>query len=158
MDSICFRLSFDYLVLATDISNKVLKKAETAIYTEENIGGIPEEIKKNSLLKSRERSNGLYKIGPEVRNNVKFRVLNLMDDDFKLREEFDIIFFRNVQIYFKLETRKKILIRILSYLKPGGHLFLGYSENISSIELDLDCVDQCIYRKPFYKAELINKD
>ena len=143
-------IDFKYFVLGTDISRRVIEKARTAIYSTYQIQHIPMEIKHQSLLKSRDSSKGLFKVAPEVREHVRFRQLNFLDADFQLRDHFDIIFFRNVQIYFQPDDRKSIVSKILSYLKNGGYIIFGYAENITDLEMDLEHLDKCIFRKNQY--------
>ncbi len=143
-------IDFKYFVLGTDISRRVIEKARTAIYSTYQIQHIPMEIKHQSLLKSRDSSKGLFKVAPEVREHVRFRQLNFLDADFQLRDRFDIIFFRNVQIYFQPDDRKSIVSKILSYLKNGGYIIFGYAENITDLEMDLEHLDKCIFRKNQY--------
>ena len=143
-------IDFKYFVLGTDISRRVIEKARTAIYSTYQIQHIPMEIKHQSLLKSRDSSKGLFKVAPEVREHVRFRQLNFLDADFQLRDRFDIIFFRNVQIYFQPNDRQNILRKILSYLNNGGYIIFGYAENITDLEMDLEHLDKCIFRKNQY--------
>ncbi|HMK60746.1 MAG TPA: protein-glutamate O-methyltransferase [Dissulfurispiraceae bacterium] len=138
---------FDFMVLATDISTRVLESAKAAIYREESIGQIPDEMKKKYLLRGKADKSGLVRIAPEVREKVRFRRLNFMDGDFGMREPVDIIFCRNVIIYFDRQTQEVLLNRFCSHLSPGGYLFLGHSETIHNMSLPLSSVAPTVYRK-----------
>ena len=82
----------DFLILATDISTKVLDKARLAVYDDEQVGPIPDSFKKKYLLKSKDPMKNLYRMIPELRERIRFRRLNFMDGDFGFREPMDIIF------------------------------------------------------------------
>jgi chemotaxis protein methyltransferase CheR len=138
---------FHFLVLATDISTKVLEKAKLAIYESERVATIPMELRKKYLLKSRDSSKQLYRIAPELRHTVKFRRLNFMDVDFGFREPLDVIFCRNVIIYFDKATQKMLLHKFCQYLSPAGYLFMGHSETILGMDVPLVQVAPTIYRK-----------
>ena len=88
------------------------------------------------------------RVSPEVRSLVGFRRLNFLDHDFGMRELQDIIFCRNVIIYFDRPTQEKVLGRLCQHLIPGGYLFMGHSETLSSLDLPLISVGHMIYRKP----------
>src|SRR5512143_2120237 len=92
------RPGFRFSILATDISTKVLETAALGIYDEERIAPVPPAMQRKYLLKSRDRSKGLVRVAPVVRSHVDFRQLNLMDENFGIREWLDVIFCRNVII------------------------------------------------------------
>jgi len=138
----------DYLILATDISTTVLQKAKLAVYVDEKVEPIPDELKTKYLLKGKNKKKGLVRIAPELRDAVKFRRLNFIDDDFGMREPMDIIFCRNVIIYFDRATQEKILNRFCRHLNPGGYVFLGHSESIHGLNVNLVQVAPTVYRKP----------
>lgn len=137
---------FDFSIMATDISTRVLEAGRLAIYREERAEGIPLEFRKKYLLRSKERSEGLVRIVLGLRNKVQFKWLNFMEDDFGFREEFDAIFCRNVIIYFDRPTQETLLSRLCGHLSAGGHLFLGHSETLSGYNLPLKTVYPTVYR------------
>ncbi|HOD79405.1 MAG: chemotaxis protein CheR, partial [Burkholderiales bacterium] len=94
-----------FTVLATDISTNVLEKARLAVYDKEQISPVPHVMKSKYLLKNKDPQNKVYRIIPELRETVSFRRLNFMDGEFGFRESMDIIFCRNVLIYFDKPTR-----------------------------------------------------
>ena len=137
--------SFHFSILATDISTKVLERAKTAIYGEEKIEPIPMEFRKKYLLRS--TTKPIMRIVPELRSSMQFMRLNFMDTDYRLRDMMDIVFCRNVIIYFDRQTQENILGRICRYLVPGGYLFMGHSETLNSMNLPLKQISSSIYRK-----------
>ncbi len=139
--------SFDYLVLATDLSTRVLEKAKLGIYSEETSKEIPGEIRRKYLMRSKDPRKEIVRVVPEIRNKVKFRQLNFIDGDFGMREPIDVVFFRNVQIYFDKKTQFEIVSKIVSCMREGGYLFIGHSESLSSFELPLDVLVPTVYRK-----------
>jgi len=141
-------MGFHFSILATDISTAVLEKAIKGIYKEERVEAVPMELKRKYLRKSKDRSKKLVRVAPELRSLVSFRRLNFIDHDFGMRELQDIIFCRNVIIYFERHTQEKVLWRLYQHLIPGGYLFMGHSETLNSLDLPLVSVGPMIYRKP----------
>jgi len=133
-------------ILASDISTEVLSKARNAIYTEDRVDTIPLQLKKKYLLKSRDSSKGLVRISPELRSMVQFRRLNFMEE-FGVQEKMDIIFCRNVIIYFDKPTQERLLNRFHQQLCRGGYLFLGHSETLNGLDVPLVPVASTVYRK-----------
>ncbi|ACH38613.2 protein glutamate methyltransferase CheR associated with MCPs of class 34H [Citrifermentans bemidjiense Bem] len=138
---------FDFRILATDISTRVLEKAKNAIYQESQVEPVPFELKKKYLLRSKDRSSGMVRIVPELREKVRFRRLNFMDEDFGMREHLDIIFCRNVIIYFDRPTQEKLLQRFHRNMKPGAFIFMGHSETLSGLDVPLVSVYPTVYRR-----------
>jgi chemotaxis protein methyltransferase CheR len=142
------RPAFHFLVLATDISTRVLDMAIRGIYKKERAETVPPALKKKYLLRSRDRERGLVRIVPELRSQIRFRRLNFMDGDFGMREPMDIIFCRNVIIYFDRPTQEKLVNRLYNHLIPGGYLFMGHSETLNGLRVPLVSVGPMVYRKP----------
>lgn len=140
-------LNFNYRILATDVSTKVLEEGMRAIYEEEKCEPIPVPFRKKYLLRSKDASRRLIRIVPNLREHVKFRRLNFIQEDFGFRERMDIIFCRNVIIYFEKSLQEKILRKIVHFLKPGGFLFIGHSETLIDIDLPLRIEAPTIYRR-----------
>ena len=141
------RSGIDFLILATDISTNVLEKAKLAVYDEERIGPIPDELRKKYLLKSKDAVPKVYRIIPELRERTRFRRLNFMDSDFGFRETMDVIFCRNVIIYFDKQTQERLLNRFCGYLSPDGYLFMGHSETLLGMDVPLVQVAPTVYRR-----------
>jgi chemotaxis protein methyltransferase CheR len=138
---------FEYSILATDISTRVLEKGATAIYDAEKIEPVPIELRKRFLLRSKDREKRLVRIQPHLRRRVSFQRVNLMQDDFGLDELYHVIFCRNVIIYFERKTQEALLAKLYDQLSPGGYLFLGHSETLTGMQLALRSVAPTIYRK-----------
>ncbi|MFO8064427.1 MAG: CheR family methyltransferase [Spirochaetota bacterium] len=141
------RQDFSYGILATDISTRALEQGERAMYPEDRVEPVPNEMRKKYLLRSKDRSSRLVRIKPELRRRVKFHRLNLMHDEYDIRDRFEVIFCRNVIIYFERPTQQRLLSHLYEYLAPGGYLFLGHSETLAGMELPLSSVAPTIYRK-----------
>lgn len=137
---------FQSAILATDISTEVLSKARSAIYTQDRVDTIPISMKKKYLLKSRDKHKGLVRIAPQLRSMVQFRRLNFMED-FGMTEPLDIIFCRNVIIYFDKQTQEKLLNKFAKQLVRGGYLFLGHSETLNGLDVPLTPVASTVYCK-----------
>ncbi len=136
-----------YSILATDISTRMLATAKRAVYSDASTGAIPEKIKKKYLLRGKGSQAGFGRIVPELRSHVVFRSLNLTDPNFRIESKMDVIFCRNVMIYFDYETRADIFRKFLAQLVPGGYLCLGHSEALHSVDEEFQRVAPTMYRK-----------
>ena len=140
-------IDFDFKVIGTDISKDALEKARIGIYDADKAKPIPPAFKKKYLLKSKDKSRRLIRVAPKLRYNVDFRIHNLMEDRFTMRISPDIIFFRNVMIYFSRKTQEKVLNNLCQRLKPKGFIFTGHSETLSGLAAPLVSVEPTVYRK-----------
>ncbi|GAB6178262.1 protein-glutamate O-methyltransferase [Desulfobaculum senezii] len=140
------RPSFRYSILATDISGQALAAAVRGIYTEDQARGVPKGMRSKYLMRSKDRTRRLVRIVPELRRSVTFQRLNFMED-FRLDEQKDVVFCRNVIIYFDRPTQEMILGRLCRQLRVGGHLFIGHSESITGMDLPVRQVEPTIYIK-----------
>ena len=138
---------FTFQVLGTDISTRVLETARDGIYHEERIEQIPLELRSSYFMKSRDRSRKLVRVVPELRAHVKFRRLNFMEEDFGMREKMDVVFCRNVLIYFDRPTQEAVINRICGHLHSGGYLFTGHSETINGMKVPLTPVANTVSRR-----------
>ena len=138
---------FSFSILATDISTRVLEQAQRAVYPEGVIDPVPLDLRRKYLMRSKDKSQGLVRIRPELRRSVRFERLNFMDRDYGRRERFDAIFFRNVMIYFDKPTQAAVVNRLAANLVPGGHLFIGLSESLVGTRVPLVTVGPAILRK-----------
>lgn len=138
---------FDYLIIATDISTRVLEITKKGIYKEERLTPVPVELRRKYFLRSKDKNKGLVRIAPELRSRVRFRRLNFMENDFGFREPIDIIFCRNVIIYFDKDTQERLFNRFYRYLIPNGYIFTGHSETLNNINVPLVKAAPSVYRK-----------
>lgn len=135
-----------FSILGTDISTAVLQKAYNAIYKMSSVEGIPLELKRKYFLKSKIPGNNTVKIVQEVRQKVMYKRLNFMDSNFDIKDQFNIIFCRNVLIYFDRETQENVIRKLIDFLKPGGYIFLGHSESILGMDLPLIQIKPTIFK------------
>lgn len=138
---------FDFSIFGTDISTRILKSAIDAIYKEQRIDEIPLTYKRKYFLKSKDRTNPTVRVVPELRRKISFARLNFMDNSYNVNETFDVIFCRNVLIYFDRETQEKVINKLCQRLKPNGIFFLGHSESITSMQVPLKQIKPTIFRK-----------
>lgn len=139
--------SVHFDIIGTDISTRVLHAAKKAIYPHEEIEPVPMNLRKRYLLRSKDQKKKLVRIAPEVRSMVKFFQLNLKNAHYSGIEQMDIVFCRNVMIYFDKETQMSILKKIVRHIKSGGYLFMGHSEVIQTSVLPLVSKETTIYQK-----------
>jgi chemotaxis protein methyltransferase CheR len=140
---------FRFSITATDISTRVLAHARDGIYEESQVSMIPLSLKQRYFLRSKDRTKSLVRVSRELRSQVAFHRMNLMDESYHLLREGaqDAIFCRNVIIYFDRKTQEGLLGRLCRYIRIGGHLFLGHSETIHGFDLPLERITSTIYRK-----------
>jgi len=138
---------WDFKILASDLSTRVLAKAATGLYEAERVRDVPSEVVKRHFLRGRGDSEGLLKVKPHLASMIQFRRLNLMDDRFPIKNPLDLIFCRNVMIYFDRPTQEQLVNKFYRYLKPGGHLFIGHSESLQWVEHPFKVMGPTIYRK-----------
>ncbi len=138
---------FDFTILGTDISTVMLKKAYTAIYPEEMIEPVPLDLKKKYLLRSKDKTKKLIRINEQLRKKVKFQRLNFIDETYQINELYDIIFCRNVLIYFDRETQERVINKLCNHLKTDGYFFLGHSESITNINVPLKQIKPTVYTR-----------
>ncbi len=138
---------FDFSILGTDISTRILEKAATAIYPLERVDVVPLAQKKKYLLKGKDETNPLVRIIPDLRAKTRFKRLNLMDNNYDVPKEFDLIFCRNVLIYFDRETQEKVINKLCTHLKVGGYFFLGHSESANGLDVPLRQLKPTIFIK-----------
>ena len=136
-----------FSIIATDISTKVLDRARDGIYDEDRIAAVPDALKQRYVLRSKDRGRNLVRIVPELRAAVQFKRLNLMEESFSFSGPLDIIFCRNVIIYFDRSTQEQLISRFCRVLKPDGYLFLGHSESVHGFDLPLRRITSTVYRK-----------
>lgn len=137
----------DYSVLATDICRDVLHKAITAIYTHDRIEHLPLAIKKKYFLKSKDVNINMVRVIPKIRSKVTFQRLNFMDAHYEVQGPFDIIFCRNVLIYFDKDTQERVINKLCSKLSSGGYFFLGHSESITNMNVPLMQMKPTVFKK-----------
>ncbi|MBF0284628.1 MAG: chemotaxis protein CheR [Magnetococcales bacterium] len=139
--------AFRFHILATDISRQVLDQTRQATYPMAETAPIPQAMKKRFLLKSRDPSRALVRIVPELRSLVKPGLLNLAEAPFRFSRPMDLIFCRNVLIYFREEIKREIVRKFSQCLSPGGYLFIGNSESLDKMGLPFRQVSTTTYQR-----------
>ncbi len=134
-------------VLGTDISSRMLHKARTGHFPMERARHIPQNYLKRFCLRGFGEQQGTMLVDRSLRARVQFRHANL-NEALPALGQFDVIFLRNVMIYFNAETKRRVVARLLAHLKPGGHFLIGHSESLNDITQALVPVAPSIYRKP----------
>jgi chemotaxis protein methyltransferase CheR len=137
---------FRFRILASDISNLVLAKAEMGVYTSEVVAPVQPMLRQKYFMRSRDRGSNQVRVAPELRKLIEFRRLNFMDADYGI-EKVDAIFCRNVIIYFDRATQERILQRLSNCLLPGGYMFVGHAETLHDMDLPLTPVAPALYRR-----------
>ncbi len=117
-------------IIASDIDTKVLATAARAVYPADSRGLSPERLRQH-CMRGTGANAGKMRIKPELARLIEFRTLNLMDAHWSLGEPFDIVFCRNVMIYFDAATQRRVLAQIHTVMRPGSLLFVGHSENFT---------------------------
>jgi len=134
---------WDTRILATDISQSVLDIAIKGIYPEERLRPLPQSWQLK-YFKLYEKDD--YEIVNTIKKDVAFQRINLMDKYFPFKKKFDVIFCRNVMIYFDQPTKYELMNRLCDYLEPGGYLFVGHSEALIKKIPGLEYIQQALYR------------
>lgn len=134
-------------ILATDISTRVIESARAGHYRMERARGIPPELLSRYCLKGTGRQEGTLLISRRLRERVRFEHANL-NAPLPAYGEFDMIFLRNVMIYFDMETKRDVVARLVTHLRPGGYFLVGHSESLNDVSRALQIVAPAIYRKP----------
>ena len=137
---------FHFSVLATDICTKMLEFAQRAIYPEERTLPVPPDLKIKYFMTSRDRTDKRVRIVPELRSLVRFQRLNFMEKEYRLKDNMDIIFCRNVMIYFDKATQEMLIHRFCRHLSPGGYLVIGHSEILTGMDVPLVRASQTVYK------------
>jgi chemotaxis protein methyltransferase CheR len=132
-------------VLATDLSTRVLERARAGLYPIEKAREIPEAHRKAWMLRGTGGSEGLMKVGPELRPLVRFARLNLVAEAWPGLETFDLLFCRNVLIYFSPDVKARVVRHLLGHLATDGVLFLGHAESLSGMDLPVAVHSPTVY-------------
>jgi len=140
-----FPAGWDLQVLATDLSTKALAKAEAAVWPLERAADIPHPLLKAYMLRGTGPEEGRMKAGPELRDVVTFRRVNLAAEPWPVRGPFDVVLCRNVLIYFDAPGKRRVLERLLSYLEPDGLLLVGHAESLNGVTEEAHSLRPSVY-------------
>ncbi len=138
------KMWWDTKILATDISSKALEEAIKGIYTNEDIASLPTSWKLHYFKKIDHEKSILI---DRIRNEVIYRKFNLMENIFPFKRKFQVIFCRNVMIYYDNQTKRELVNKFYDSLEHGGYLFIGHSETINREESLFKYINPSVYRK-----------
>jgi chemotaxis protein methyltransferase CheR len=148
MDEFCEKQrGVDYSILCTDICTEVLDQAIAGRFSEAMIEPVSIARRQRYLMRNRDASRNEVRIRSDLRGKLSFARLNLMDDAYPIETDLDIVFCRNILIYFDKPTQAKVLKRLCNHLSPGGYLFLGHSESIVGIDLPVVQIANTVFQK-----------
>jgi chemotaxis protein methyltransferase CheR len=136
----------DIKILATDISDRMMEQARQGLYGEDTLKGMPPQLKRKYFQKAEAGIGHRYRVVPLLQSMVCFAKLNLMDE-WPMRGLFDVIFCRNVMIYFDKQTQEKLVKRFWSQLRAGGYLMVGHSESLTFMAHDYRYIKPAVYQK-----------
>ncbi len=139
------RPGFVFRIVGSDISTKVLDVAKAAVYTRVQAAAIPPDVQRRYLVL--EDGGKAVRVQPALRQTVSFRPLNLMASDYGVFEHFDVIFCRNVLIYFDPPTREAVINKLCRHLTAGGYLFIGHTESLGGLKVPLIPDSPACFRK-----------
>ncbi|MEN8257423.1 MAG: protein-glutamate O-methyltransferase CheR [Thermodesulfobacteriota bacterium] len=140
------QMRFRFTVQATDISTKVLAMAQKGVYAADKVQNMAPDLLRRYFQKGKGRSEGYVKVKSELSQPITFMRFNLMDQ-YPWQDEFDVIFCRNVMIYFNRETQQQLVDKFYKCLKPSGHFFIGHSESLTAINHRFRQVTTTGYKK-----------
>ncbi len=132
----------------SDISTKVLDFASKGIYEKDKLKQVRLEWQRKYFQKGEKQMDGYFRIHPNLRKMVHFKRLNLFDAHYPWTQKFNLIFCRNVMIYFDRQTQEQLVKRLSEYLEPGGYLMIGHAESLAGINHPYESVKPAIYRLP----------
>jgi chemotaxis protein methyltransferase CheR len=142
------RRDFRYAILGTDISTTVLAQGERAVYPAEMISPVPPEKQARYVMRARQPGvRPEVRMVPELRRRVHFAQLNLMDTSYPFDRDVDVIFLRNVLIYFDRKDQEKVIVRLIGHLRPRGYLILGHSESMIGTSISMRQVAPAVFQK-----------
>lgn len=142
------RKSFRYAVLGTDVAGSVLTQARRAVYASEWMEPVPTDMRARYVMYARRPGQRTeVRIAPEIRRHVAFRHLNLIDASYPIDRDVDVIFLRNVLIYFEKPVQEMVIGRLLGHLRVGGYLILGHSESMIGNGFDLKQIAPATFQK-----------
>ena len=138
---------WDWHIQCTDISHRILARAQAGVYPEDVVQKMPLPLVKTYFQEGIGPQQGNFRVRAELRNRLSFAQLNLLEGDSPLNERFHVIFCRNVMIYFDRPTQEELVNRLTRRLVPGGYLLVGHSESLTAINHTLQAVQPAVYRR-----------
>ncbi len=142
--------SWPWQIVATDISHRILAKAQAGIYREETVGKLPPNVVRTHFQRGYGPQEGNYRVRASLSERIQFHQLNLLEGEPPVRQPFQVIFCRNVMIYFDRPTQEELVARLSARLVPGGYLFVGHAESLTNLRHPLKMVKPAIYQRPLH--------
>jgi len=142
------RPSFQWHIDASDISRRMLERCHRGIYPADRVNLPAAELLPRYFQRGFAEREGFYRVKPELRQRTTVQRINLFQQHYAVPRRQDVIFCRNVMIYFDVESREWLVNRLTDYLAPGGYLFVGHSESLIGVRHRLQAVWPSVYRKP----------
>ncbi|MEJ5975310.1 protein-glutamate O-methyltransferase CheR [Novosphingobium sp. PS1R-30] len=136
-----------FAITATDIDTKVLETARRGIYEAELVEPVSDRLRRKYVMVAKDAKRREIRMAPKLRSAIAFGRMNLMDSRFAADRDHDMIFCRNVLIYFNKVTQEAVVRRLCDHIKPGGHLFLGHAESILGFDVPLTQVANTVFRR-----------
>ena len=137
---------WDWKITATDISTKVLEQAKSGVYAEDRVRMVPQDWIRKYFQRGIGHWLGHYRVKPMISDCIEFRQLNLIAD-YQMTCTYDVIFCRNVMIYFDRPTQEMLVNQLCRHLSPRGFLMIGHSESLTGLKVPLNCLRPSIYQK-----------
>lgn len=141
------RGAFEWRILGTDINRRVLAEAQRAIYPDAMVQPVPDRFRDRFLMRGTGAQAGHWRVVPDLRRRVAFRQLNLMDSQYPVDNDLDVIFLRNVLIYFSDADQAAVIGRLVGHLASQGHLIVGHAESMVVRHPALRQIGPAVYRK-----------
>ncbi|MDX2110022.1 MAG: protein-glutamate O-methyltransferase [Verrucomicrobiota bacterium] len=135
-------------IVATDISQPVLARAREGEYTSQAVRNVPQASLNRYFTSEKNGGARSYRVKDELAKRITFKRLNLLGQSYSAKRSFDVIFCRNVMIYFDQPTQQELVTRLASLLGPGGYFFIGHSENLTSTKHPLKLACPAVYYRP----------
>ena len=136
-----------YTMLASDLSTKVLQKASTGVYRMEDVRGLPLDLLRRHFERGVGAQDGLARVSAALRKNITYKQINLLEEG-PGGQPFDVIFCRNVMIYFETDVQQRVVSMLERHLAPGGYLFVSHSESLNGVSHGLKWIAPAAYRRP----------
>lgn len=138
---------FRHFILGTDISREILQAAVDGIYPDSMLTQVPAAFQARYFRRGKGRAAGQVRVVPELRAQVHFAWLNLMQSSYPVARDMDVVFCRNILIYFDRPTQAAVLERLCQHIRPGGYLILGHSESLAGHDLPVEQVVSTVFRR-----------
>lgn len=139
---------WSWQISATDISHRILEKAKAATYKDESVAKLPAEVVRKHFQKGFGPQEGNVRVRSALRERVSFHQINLLTGEPPLRDLYNVVFCRNVMIYFDRPTQEELVARLTRHIVPGGYLFVGHAESLTNISHKLELIKPAVYRRP----------